>query len=55
MLIARGEVLPGMRLGADALAHAILRHPPRFWIAQGAKLRARESGSAATLAEGSDT
>ena len=46
-LVARGKVLPGMSRAADGVAHALLRHPPRIWITQGAKVRQRESRSAA--------
>ena len=46
-LVARGKVLPGMSRAADGVAHALLRHPPRIWITQGAKVRERESRSAA--------
>jgi glycosyltransferase involved in cell wall biosynthesis len=35
-LIARGELVSGMSRVADGLAHALLGHPPRFWLRQGA-------------------
>ncbi len=46
-LVARGKVVPGIKRAADGVAHALLRHPPRFWMAQGAKTREREARSAA--------
>lgn len=45
-LIAHGKLLPGMSRAADGIAHALLRHPPRIWMALGAKTREREGGSA---------
>ena len=45
-LVARGKVVPGIKRAADGVAHALLRHPPRFWMAQGAKTREREARSA---------
>ena len=50
-LIARGKIVPGIKQGVDAVAHLLLRRPPRFWIAQGERLRARESRSIATASE----
>lgn len=41
-LIARGRLLRGMSRAADGIAHALLRQPPRIWMAQGAKVRERE-------------
>ncbi len=44
-LVARGELLRGMSRAADGIAHALLRHPPRIWMAQAAKTRERETQS----------
>lgn len=41
-LIARGRLVPGMSRVADGIAHALLRHPPRLWLGQGAKARTRD-------------
>lgn len=42
-LVLRGRLLSGMSRAADGLAHAVLRHPPRVWMAQGARTRHAES------------
>ncbi|MEV1128799.1 glycosyltransferase [Agromyces sp. NPDC049794] len=42
-LVARGKFLPGVKRAADGLGHLLLHHPPRIWITQGVKARARES------------
>ncbi|MDQ0577134.1 glycosyltransferase family 2 protein [Agromyces albus] len=41
-LIVRGKLLCGMSRAADGIAHALLRQPPRIWMAQGAKVREHE-------------
>ncbi len=41
-LIAEGKILPALARAADGIAHALLRHPPRVWAAQGAEVRERE-------------
>jgi len=46
-LVARGKLLSGMWRAADGLAHTLLRHPPRVWMAQGEKTRQVESRVAA--------
>jgi glycosyltransferase involved in cell wall biosynthesis len=48
-LVAHGKLLPGMSRAADGVAHALLRHPPRIWMAQGAKVRETESRAAALV------
>ncbi|GAA1762350.1 glycosyltransferase family 2 protein [Agromyces humatus] len=46
-LIAHGRLLPGLAQAADGVAHTLLRHPPRIWIALGSRTRAHEVRSSA--------
>ena len=47
-LIARGRIVPGIKRAVDGVAHALLRHPLRIWMAQGARIREREAETAAS-------
>ena len=42
VLISRGKIGPGIRRAVDGATHALLHHPPRIWMAQGAMMRERE-------------
>lgn len=44
-LVARGKLVAATSRAFDAVAHALLRRPPRIWMAQGQKTRERESRS----------